>query len=170
MLYENLPLPSCYRKGKGILCWIRTILYPLVIHHKGKGILCCMRTYLYPLVIHGKGKGILCCMRTYLYPLVIHGKGKGLLCCMRTYLYPIVIHRKGKWILCCTRTYLYPLPSINYDLKGAFGRRDQGSKPHPLFRSLGKLVHPTLPVFFGRDSKPMPGEVKDPMHGNGKNL
>ena len=28
----------------------------------------------------------------------------------------------------------------------AFGRRDQGSKPPLLFRSLGNFAHPTLPV------------------------
>ena len=49
----------------------------------------------------------------------------------------------------------------------AFSRRVRGSKPPPLFRSLGNFVHPTLPVSFGRDSKAvspfylvyMPGEV-----------
>ena len=60
----------------------------------------------------------------------------------------------------------------------AFGRRDRGSKPPPPFRRLGNFVHSTLPVSFGRDSKTfspfyvvsVPGEVKDPTQGNGKNL
>ena len=51
-----------------------------------------------------------------------------------------------------------------------FGRRERGSKPPPLFRSLGNFVHPTLPVPFRIDSRSfgpfylvsMPGEVKTP--------
>ena len=60
----------------------------------------------------------------------------------------------------------------------AVGWRNRGSIPPPLFQSLGNFVHPTLPVSFERDCKTfrpfylvsMPGEVKDPPQGNGKNL
>ena len=59
----------------------------------------------------------------------------------------------------------------------AFGRRDQDSKP-PAISKLGKFFSPHFACSFGRDTKAvgpfylvsMPGEVKDPMQGNGKYL